>query len=45
MADALRAKTARREGAAFEFELLGWMALEDRVGLDVRWEEYKVRLG
>jgi F-box/WD-40 domain protein 7 len=49
--EALRAKAARREGrgAAFAFELLGRKALEDRVGLGVRWEECReggeLRLG
>jgi hypothetical protein len=47
--EALRAKAARREGAVFESELLGRKALEDRVGLGVRWEEYReggeLRLG
>jgi WD40 repeat protein len=47
--EALRAKLARREGAVFQSELLGRKALEDRVGLGVRWEEYKeggeLRLG
>jgi hypothetical protein len=39
VAEARRAKAARREGAAFESELLGRTrkALEDRVGLGVRW--------
>jgi hypothetical protein len=41
VADALRAKAARREGAVFEFELLGQKALEDRVRLGVHWEEYR----
>jgi WD40 repeat protein len=49
VAEALRAKAARREGAVFEFEALGRKALEDRVGLGVRWEEYReggvLRLG
>jgi hypothetical protein len=49
VAEALRAKAARREGAAFECELLGRKALVDRVGLGVRWEEYReggeLRLG
>jgi hypothetical protein len=40
VAEAQRAKAARREGAVFEFELLGQKALLDRVGLGVRWEEY-----
>jgi hypothetical protein len=47
--EALRAKAARREGAVLECELLGRKALEDRVGLGVRWEEYReggeLRLG
>jgi hypothetical protein len=38
-AEALRAKAARREGAAFELALLGRKALEDREGLGVPWEE------
>ncbi len=46
---ALRAKAARREGAVFESELLGRKVLEDRVGLGVRWMEYReggeLRLG
>ncbi len=33
---ALQAKAARREGTAFESELLGRKVLEDRVGLGVR---------
>jgi WD40 repeat protein len=41
VAEALRAKAARREGAVFELEALGRKALEDRVGLGVRWEEYR----
>ncbi len=41
VAEALRAKAARREGAAFESELLGHKAVEDREGLGVRWEEYE----
>lgn len=41
VAEALGAKAARREGAVFEFEVLGRKALEDRVGLGVRWEEYR----
>ncbi len=49
VAEALRAKASRREGAAFDLELLGRKALEDRVGLGVRWEEYReggeLRLG
>ena len=49
VAEALRAKAARLEGAVFEFELLGRKALEDRVGLGVSWEEYReggeLRLG
>ncbi len=40
VSEALRGKAARREGAAFESELLGRKALEDRVGLGVRWEAY-----
>ncbi len=32
VAEALRAKAARREGAVFEFEALGRNALEDRSG-------------
>ena len=39
--EALRAKAARREGAVLECALLGRKALEDRVGLGVRWEEYR----
>ncbi len=39
VAEALRAKAARREGGVFEFEALGRKALEDRVGLGVRWED------
>ena len=49
VAEALRAKAARREGAVLECELLGRKALVDRVGLGVRWEEYReggeLRLG
>jgi hypothetical protein len=41
VAEALRAKAARREGAVVECELLGRKAVEDRVGLGVRWEEYR----
>ena len=49
VAEALRAKAARREGRVLEFEALGRKALEDRVGLGVRWEDYRdggeLRLG
>jgi hypothetical protein len=49
VAEALRAKAARREGVVLEFEALGRKALEDRVGLGVRWEDYRdggeLRLG
>ena len=49
VAEALRAKAALREGAVVEFDLLGRKALEDRVGLGVRWEDYReggeLRLG
>ena len=49
VAEALRAKAARREGAVFEFEALGRKALEDRAGLGVRWKDYReggeLRLG
>ena len=41
VAEALRAKAARRKGEASVFELLGRKAREDRVGLGVRWEEYR----
>ena len=41
VAEALRAKAARREVAVFECVLLGRKAREDRVGLGVRWEEYR----
>jgi WD40 repeat protein len=40
VAEALRAKAAGRAGADFEFELLGPKALDHRVGLGVKWEEY-----
>ncbi len=40
VAEALRAKAARREGAVLELEVLGQKAAVDRVGLGVRWEEY-----
>jgi hypothetical protein len=49
VAEALRAKAARREGAVFEFEALGRKALEDRAGLGVRWKDSReggeLRLG
>ena len=50
VAETVRAKAARREGAVFEFELLGRKAMEERLGqLDVRWTEYReggeLRLG
>jgi hypothetical protein len=38
VAEALRAKAARREGVVFK--LLGRKAVVDRVGLGERWEEY-----
>ncbi len=41
VAEALRAKAAAREGAVYESKLLGRKALEDRVGLGVRWEDYR----
>ena len=41
VAEALRAKAARREGVVLEFEALGPKALEDRVGLGVQWEDYR----
>ena len=40
VAEALRAKAARGDGAVFEFELLGPKAVDDRVGLGVKWEKY-----
>jgi hypothetical protein len=40
VAEALRAKAARREGATLELELLGRKAVVDRVWPGVRWEEY-----
>ncbi len=39
--EALRAKAARRWGAAAPLPLLGPKALTDRVGLGVRWEDYR----
>jgi hypothetical protein len=39
VAEALRAKAARREGAALESELLGQKAAVDRARPGVRWEE------
>ena len=42
VAEALRAKAAWWEGAEFEFELLGRKALDDRVGLGVRWQEQRM---
>jgi hypothetical protein len=41
VAEALRAKAARAEGAVVAFERLGRKALAHRVGLGVRWEEYR----
>jgi hypothetical protein len=40
VAEALRAKAARREGGVLELEVLGRKAVVDRMGLGVRWEEY-----
>jgi WD40 repeat protein len=42
VAEALRAKAARGDGLRFLSELLGPKALDDRVGLGVRWGEYAV---
>ncbi len=40
VAEALRSKAARRDGAVLELELLERKAVVDRVRLGVRWEEY-----
>jgi WD40 repeat protein len=40
VAEALRAKAARWDGAGFDFKLLGPKALDDRMGQGVRWIEY-----
>ena len=40
VAEALRAKAARGDCAGLDLELLGPKALDGRVGLGVRWEEY-----
>jgi hypothetical protein len=49
VAEAMRAKAARREGEVFKSKLLGRKALMDRVRPGVKWEEYidggELRLG